>query len=67
MTPLEIALQQNTRCNDTTEINGILYCNKSGKIIHPLFIKDIKGKLVCDIQKCRTEEVEKNENNTRCI
>lgn len=55
MTPLEIALQQNTRCNDTIEINGVLYCNKSGKIIHPLFVKNEKGRLVCDIRKCNSE------------
>lgn len=57
MTPLEIALQQNARCNDTTEINGVLYCNKSGKIIHSLFVKNEKGRLVCDIRKCNNKEV----------
>lgn len=53
MTPLEIALQQNAQCNDTTEIRGVLYCNKSGKIIHPLFVKNEKRRLKCDIKKCR--------------
>ena len=58
MTPLEIALQQKAQCNDTTEINGVLYCNKTGKIIHPSFVKNKNGVLVCDIKKCRnrTEE-----------
>ena len=52
MTPLEMALQKQNRCNDTTEIGSVLYCNKSGKIIHPLFVKTEKGRLVCDIQNC---------------
>ena len=56
MTPLEKALQQNMQCNDTTEIKGVLYCNKSGKIIHPLFVKSEKGKLVCGIQNCRNRK-----------
>lgn len=56
MTPLEIALQQKMQCNDTTEIRGVLYCNKSGKIIHPLFVKNKKGILVCDIQNCRNRK-----------
>lgn len=53
MTPLEKALQNQNRCNDTTKIGGALYCNKSGKIIHPLCVKNEKGILVCDIQNCR--------------
>lgn len=56
MTPLEKALQQNMQCNDTTEIRGVLYCNKSGKIIHPLFVKSEKGRLVCNIQNCRNRK-----------
>ena len=32
-TPLQMALEKKNRCNDTTAINGVLYCNKSGKII----------------------------------
>lgn len=39
MTPLEMALQNQNRCNDTTRIGGVLYCNKSGKIILPMFTK----------------------------
>lgn len=57
MTPLEIALQnqerEKNRCNDTTEVNGILYCNKSGRIILPMSTKNVNGKLECDITKCR--------------
>lgn len=51
MTPLEKALEKQNRCNDTTRINGVLYCNKSGKIILPMFTKNGENK-VCGIQKC---------------
>lgn len=56
MTPLEKALEKQNRCNDTTKIGGALYCNKSGKIIHPLFVKNEKGIMMCDIQKCRNRK-----------
>lgn len=56
MTPLEMALKKKNRCNDTTRIGGVLYCNKSGKIIHPLFVKSEKGRLVCNIQNCRNRK-----------
>ena len=42
MTPLEKALQKENRCNDTTIINGVMYCNKSGKIILPMFTKGLE-------------------------
>ena len=56
MTPLEKALMnQKERCNDTTIINGVLYCNKSGKIILPMFTKN-KVNVECNIKKCRNRK-----------
>lgn len=52
MTPLEQALKKQNRCNDTTRIGGVLYCNKSGKIILPMFTENGESK-VCAIGKCR--------------
>lgn len=52
-TPLEIAREQKlkTHCNDTAIIDGTMYCNKSGKIILPMFTRNEENK-VCDIKKC---------------
>lgn len=56
MTPLERALQrQEKHCNEITIIDGVMYCNKSGKIILPMFTKNCENK-ECDINKCRTLE-----------
>jgi len=55
MTPLEMALKNRNRCNDTTKIDGVLYCNKSGKIILPMFTKNGENE-VCDIKKCRNRK-----------
>lgn len=55
MTPLEMALQKQNRCNDTTRIGGVLYCNKSGKIILPMFTENGENK-VCGIKKCRNRK-----------
>ena len=55
MTPLEIALKREKHCNDTTIIDGVMYCNKSGKIILPMFTKNGENK-VCDISKCRNRK-----------
>ena len=53
MTPLERAKQrQKKHCNDTTIIDGVMYCNKSGKIILPMFTKNQENK-ECDINRCR--------------
>lgn len=53
-TPLEIALKRKKKpqCNDTTFIDGVLYCNKSGKIILPMFTVNKENK-TCNIKKCR--------------
>lgn len=53
-TPLEIALERkrNLQCNDTTFMDGVLYCNKSGKIILPMFTVNEENK-ICNIKKCR--------------
>ena len=51
-TPLEMALERQNVCNDTTKINGVLYCNKSGKIILPMFTENGENE-VCAIRKCR--------------
>lgn len=56
MTPLEMALRKKNMCNDTTIINGVMYCNKSGKIILPMFTVNGENK-VCAIQNCRNREV----------
>lgn len=55
MTPLEMALKRKERCNDTTIINGVMYCNKSGKIILPMFTENGENK-VCGIQNCRNRK-----------
>ena len=55
MTPLEMALKKRNRCNDTTKIDGVLYCNKSGKIILPMFTENGQNK-VCGIQNCRNRK-----------
>lgn len=55
MTPLEKALQKQNRCNDTTKIGNVLYCNKSGKIILPMFTENGENK-VCGIKKCRNRK-----------
>ena len=55
MTPLEKALSRKNHCNDTTIIEGVMYCNKSGKIILPMFTRNGEGK-VCDIKRCRNLE-----------
>lgn len=52
MTPLEKA-KQPKHCNDITIIDDVMYCNKSGKIILPMFTKNEENK-ECDIKKCRT-------------
>lgn len=56
-TPLEIAMERklNTICNDTTNIDGVLYCNKSGKIILPMFTVNEENK-ICNIKKCRNNK-----------
>ena len=60
ITPLEKAKrkqkEKKERCNDTTIIDGVLYCNKSGKIILPLFTENGENK-VCDIKKCKNRKV----------
>lgn len=60
MTPLEMALEKQNRCNDTTRIGGVLYCNKSGKIILPMFTENGENK-VCGIQNCRNRKAVQNE------
>ena len=55
MTPLEKALERKEKCNDTTIINGVMYCNKSGKIILPMFTENGENK-VCGIKKCRNRK-----------
>lgn len=55
MTPLEMALEKQNRCNDTTKIGNVLYCNKSGKIILPMFTENGENK-VCNIQNCRNRK-----------
>lgn len=56
MTPLETAKQKKKHCNDTTVIDGVMYCNKSGKIILPMFTRNGENK-ECDINRCRNLEV----------
>lgn len=53
LTPLERALIEKKRCNDTTIIDGVMYCNKSGKIILPMFTRNEENK-ECDLHNCRT-------------
>lgn len=53
ITPLERALSRKKHCNDTTIIDGVMYCNKSGKIILPMFTKDGRNE-ECDIKKCKS-------------
>lgn len=55
MTPLEMALKRKEHCNDTTVVGGVLYCNKSGKIILPMFTENEENK-VCNIKKCRNRK-----------
>ena len=55
MTPLEMALERKKQCNDTTRIDGVLYCNKSGKIILPMFTENEENK-VCNIKKCENRK-----------
>lgn len=55
MTPLEMALKRKEQCNDTTIINGVMYCNKSGKIILPMFTENGENK-VCAIKNCRNKK-----------
>lgn len=56
MTPLEMALaKQKIHCNDTTIINGVMYCNKSGKIILPMFTVNEENK-ECGIKNCRNRK-----------
>ena len=54
-TPLEMALERKKQCNDTTIIDGVLYCNKSGKIILPMFTEYEENK-VCNIKKCENRK-----------
>ena len=56
-TPLEIAMERklNPICNDTTNIYGVLYCNKSGKIILHMFTVNEENK-ICNIKKCRNNK-----------
>lgn len=59
LTPLERALKEKKRCNDITIIDGVMYCNKSGKIILPMFTRNEENK-ECDLHNCRTlAEMEK--------
>ena len=37
----------------TKEMDGVLYCNKSGKIILPMFTVNEENK-ICNIKKCST-------------
>ena len=53
MTPLEKALQREKHCNDITIINGVMYCNKSGKIILQMFTENGENKK-CGLKKCKT-------------
>ena len=53
VTPLERALKEKKRCNDTIKIDDVLYCKKSGKIILPMFTKN-EANEACDIHNCRT-------------
>lgn len=56
VTPLEKALEkQKNCCNDTTVINGVMYCNKSGKIILPMFTKNGENK-ECGMKNCRNRK-----------
>ena len=45
MTPLEMAKQHTARkccqnCADMEIVNGVAYCMKSGKLIHPYLLTD---------------------------
>lgn len=62
MTPLEKAKQRKQHCNDITIIDGVMYCNKSGKIILPMFTENRENK-VCGIKKCRTLKALKGEEH----
>lgn len=61
LTPLERALREKKRCNDTTIIDGVMYCNKSGKIILPMFTRNEENK-ECDLHNCR----ELNKRGKQC-
>ena len=61
ITPLERALKEKERCNDITIIDGVMYCNKSGKVILPMFTRNGENK-ECDIRNCR----ELNKRGKRC-
>ena len=61
ITPLERALNRKKHCNDTTIIDGVMYCNKSGKIILPMFTKDENNE-ECDLKNCRTLKRLEKEN-----
>lgn len=58
MTLLEMAKQRkNKQCNDTTIIDGVMFCNKNGKIILPMFTKNMENK-ECGIKNCRNRRNE---------
>ena len=58
-TPMEKALERkrNPQCNDPTFIDGVLYCNKSGKTILPMCTVNEENK-ICNIKKCRNRSDE---------